>query len=206
MDRDLLTRRAGTVVRHPGAVIGRAVHLRRDRRIAEWERIHRGPLRLVTVRTAHGLITFDSHDSVIGASLYRRGEWERDLMRRTVRVLRETGLMDRSRRTLVDVGANIGTTTVDLIRHRVFDRAISLEPEPANFDLLQRNIRQNDLEGRVRCLCVALGDAAGIARLAMSPTNPGDHRIDVTSEAGALGEEGWQTSRFRSTPRRRHRP
>jgi FkbM family methyltransferase len=185
--------RAVTLVRHPRAVAGRLLHVRRDRRVAAWHAIQAGEPRLITVRSKNGRITFDSRDTIIGPSLYLQGNWEHDLMRRTVEALRTYHLVDPRRRTLVDVGANIGTTTVAFLRDRVFDDAIAIEPEPANFDLLQRNVRQNDLTGKVVCLRVALGEVAGSTRLALSPTNFGDHRIHVSSESGHFGEESWET-------------
>lgn len=133
-------------------------------------------------------MTFDSRDSIIGQSLYLRRHWEYPLIRRTAELMRAHGLLDSRRATLVDAGANIGSTTVAFLRDRIFKRAVAVEPDVANFGLLESNVRQNGLGGRVRCVQVALGAAPGTAALELSPDNFGDHRVRVTAVDGEYRE------------------
>ena len=43
--------------------------------------------------------------------------------------------------TIVDAGANIGTTSVFLLNTYTSSRLFALEPDPSNFEVLQRNLR-----------------------------------------------------------------
>jgi FkbM family methyltransferase len=159
-----------------------------QQRDAEWRRLASGPPGEVTVDSLNGRLTVDTRDSVIGAYLYKYGAWEYDLIQRTGQALRDHGLLDPARTTLIDVGANIGTTTVTFLREGTFDRALAVEPDARNFELLQRNVEQNDLAARTRCLPIALGAAPGVVELEMSATNFGDHRVRRTTEQGEFGE------------------
>jgi len=49
--------------------------------------------------------------------------------------------------SLVDFGANIGIATVWLSRRYHLTHSLSVEPVPANFSLLQRNLKANQLTG-----------------------------------------------------------
>ncbi|MCA9909603.1 MAG: FkbM family methyltransferase [Anaerolineae bacterium] len=63
----------------------------------------------------------------------------------------------------VDIGANIGSYTV-LAAGAVGADVIAVEPLPATFESLCRNVRLNDLEQRVRCVNVGLGETEGELR------------------------------------------
>jgi FkbM family methyltransferase len=60
----------------------------------------------------------------------------------------------------VDVGANIGSYTV-LASAVVGARTICLEPVPASYEQLMRNVHVNNLEDRVVCHCCAAGRERG---------------------------------------------
>lgn len=73
------------------------------------------------------------------------------LLLHTVFARSEYGALASGRsRYLVDIGANIGSVTLDLAWR---DRAVKVdayEPHPVTFDTLTRNVRDNGLESRVR--------------------------------------------------------
>lgn len=52
-------------------------------------------------------------------------------------------------KTVIDVGANIGTFTLFAAAHAPQARIIALEPEPATADALRRNVTSNHLENRI---------------------------------------------------------
>jgi FkbM family methyltransferase len=87
---------------------------------------------------------------------------------------------------VLEVGANIGTTTVFLAA--AGRRVVAVEPEPHNFALLQAKVAANGLTEQVRCLQLALADSEGEAILELSATNTGDHRVRVGAQAGAMHE------------------
>jgi FkbM family methyltransferase len=80
-------------------------------------------------------------------------------------------------RLFVDVGANIGTSTVSaLVSHR-FGSAVACEPEEENYRLLRANVALNDLEGRVTALRVGVSDRVGHSNLVVTGGPAGKSRV-----------------------------
>jgi FkbM family methyltransferase len=124
-----------------------------------------------------GLMFFVATNDRLGRHLFVR-RWRQDLshLMRAVSVLREHGVY-RAGSTFVDVGANIGTTTVGAICRQAFDRAISLEPAPDNFRTLRVNLVANEVESRVTALQVAVSDREGDVELVITPRSSGTHTL-----------------------------
>jgi FkbM family methyltransferase len=96
----------------------------------------------------------------------------------------------------VDVGANVGTTSISAIQSGMFDIAIAIEPDPSNSALLRQSIVASRLEGRIVPVNVALSDGVREATLERSPVNHGDYRIRVNEDSGsacAMDEASWET-------------
>jgi FkbM family methyltransferase len=68
-------------------------------------------------------------------------------------------------RLIVDGGANIGLATLRLARRHPYATVIAVEAEPRTFALLQHNVSENGLAGRVELHNAALGGADGFAQL-----------------------------------------
>jgi len=147
---------------------------------------HLPPLHL-NLRTRHGVLKISSRDQVIGRMLFINREFEYDKIQKTMEILKKGGRAP-SGKIVLDIGGNIGTVSLPLIREGWFGSAIAIEPEPRNFNLLRENIRLNGLHRQIRPLNIALSDQNGTMRLQLSVDNFGDNRI-VIGEA----EAGWQT-------------
>lgn len=106
---------------------------------------------------------------------------------RALRLLADHGA-DPAGSTFVDVGANIGTTTVTAVRRHRFAAAVALEPEPGNFRVLGLNLAANRIESRVSALQVAASDRAGEARLRLSTRSSGEHELAPSGQAGGDAE------------------
>jgi len=78
-------------------------------------------------------------------------------------------------RTIVDIGANIGTFTLYAASRAPHARIISFEPEPSNAELLRENIRSNHCENRIHVESTALGSKEGIRTLFVSERGSGGH-------------------------------
>jgi FkbM family methyltransferase len=131
---------------------------------------------LARVSVGRDLLHVDLRDAGVGRPLFVRGAYE-PLETTFLRNLLKPGMV------FVDIGANIGYFTLVAAR-RVgpTGRVLAVEPEPYNFQLLQRNVGVNDL-ANVELANVALGDRQGSAALYCSPQNFGDHRLyDGASE------------------------
>ena len=78
--------------------------------------------------------------------------------------------------TYMDVGANIGLTTIPFARNPRI-RCLAFEPEPANFDRLKLNVARNAEGAAVEFHQVALFDTHGTMSMSIAETNLGDHRL-----------------------------
>jgi FkbM family methyltransferase len=112
----------------------------------------------------------DPADEVMTPTILVLGNWETaetDWFIRTV----------KPGDTVVDAGANVGYYTV--IGSRLVGekgKVYAFEPDPANFELLEKNVRLNGLSNVV-LERKALSDKNGTLKLFIADKNKGDHRI-----------------------------
>ncbi len=137
-----------------------------------------------------------TRDHGAGMTLFMGDDVDRRTLDRVLGALDSAGAASPVGRTLIDVGANVGTTCVTALGAFGFERAICFEPAPRNLELLRLNLSYNGLADRAAIIQVALSDRAGTAVFEVAPMNPGDGRVRATggaSSGGAFGEEGWST-------------
>lgn len=141
---------------------------------------------VVRTRDHHGnTYLVATHDPSIGRSVYVNGQYDAAKISVVLDVLDAHGI-EITR--VLDIGANIGTTTIELLTRLPRATAECFEPEPFNHWLLSRNIEANGLRDRTRLHRIALSDANGAISFEIAPDNPGDHRVRVTDVDGAFGE------------------
>ncbi len=89
----------------------------------------------------------------------------------------------------LDIGANIGLTTLPLAKRGV--QCMAVEAEPYNFQLLTRNLKDQGVVERVETKNVALSDREGTIEFEKSAWNFGDHRIreSRTGMKNVFGED-----------------
>ena len=90
--------------------------------------------------------------------------------------------------TYLDVGANIGLTTIPIARNAQV-LCVAFEPEPKNYRYLERNIQRNCAHDNVAILNFALFDRQTSIDFELSKQNLGDHRIRLTASNGAWEEQ-----------------
>src|ERR1039457_6863424 len=145
----------------------------------------------VGVDAAHGARYFvRPNDPYIGRGIIEHGAFAPGKIAALLRVLGERAITVNH---VLDIGANIGTTTVEILRQLPDVTADAFEPDRDNFMLLRINVLANELEGRVRCHQVALTDVDAPLRFELSGSNFGDHRVRVADFDGAFGEAEWET-------------
>ena len=129
----------------------------------------------------------DPRDHMIAFQLLSGQGWQRQMFDDAVQTALHAGVL-RKGGWFIDVGANIGTQTVYAMRSGHFCGAIAIEPDPHNFDLLQRNIKLNGLDDRVRLVQAAASCCQGHALLRLDEKNFGAHRIvpDTPTPSGRL--------------------
>lgn len=90
-------------------------------------------------------------------------------------------------KSIVDIGAHIGTFTLYAAAHAPDARIIAVEPEPSNARIVRRNIEVNRLGGRVAPEEAAVGPADGSAQLhvTFARSGSGGHSLFRYDEASA---------------------
>jgi FkbM family methyltransferase len=146
-----------------------------------WEASRRLPERAITVDTRHGRLTFSSRDAAVGRRLFTHREFEYDKIEKAVALLRADVPERLGAPWMVDVGANIGTVCIPLVRDAIFARALALEPEPRNHAYLVQNVRANGGDDAITVLNAALSSTNGSMPMELAFDNYGDHRIRVAT-------------------------
>lgn len=160
----------------------------RDRRWRIYRKLGR---KSVTVRTKQGLFTVSCADGGIGYNLYCFHKYELELSLNVMKVVHDFNTTRlKGKGTIVDVGANIGVTSLGMIHNGLVEKAIAIEPDPHNFSLLKHNVGQNGLRDSFICLPFAVSDAKGTVILERCNTNYAMHRVkrglagDIASGTG----------------------
>jgi FkbM family methyltransferase len=121
----------------------------------------------------------NSSDTVIGRSLYINGHFDFDIFLHALKILENK----IKKKTLIDIGANIGSICIPAIKRKIFENCIAIEPEPYNYNLLSKNIFINDVNDKIETLNIALGQFDDEQlKFELSVDNFGDHKIKSNSK------------------------
>jgi FkbM family methyltransferase len=102
-------------------------------------------------------------------------------------------------RTIVDVGAHVGSFTVWAALRSPNARLLAVEPNPETFDFLLQNVFDNGLQDRVRAVNAAVGATSSLASLAfmehsqgtrLAGSEEGPVRVKVMKMHQLLAEAG----------------
>jgi FkbM family methyltransferase len=129
-----------------------------------------------------GVIEGALADSAILATYAQTRRWSASLNH-----VVETFFENRNSGTYIDIGANIGLTTIPIAR-RAAVSCKAFEPEPQTFRYLTTNLRQNCTAGNVEPFNLALSDRRGTVAFELADDNLGDNRIHLTDDEGSFGE------------------
>lgn len=137
----------------------------RRRRILAWRTIWESGVRQVTFERDHLIWQLRSDgDAHIGFGLFVEGGWHRREIDALVDWMSHHRLLEDGRNVVVDVGANVGSTCIPLVR-ATGCRAIAIEPVGTAFRALRRNVEANGLTGQIRVVNKAVLRSAGRVRL-----------------------------------------
>ncbi len=117
-------------------------------------------------------------DRNVGRWVFLKGYYSKSQLDLVGKVLTGLGLLDRAQdQTVVNVGANIGTVAIPLVKQFGFARGVACEPEPANFDLLRLNILANGLEDRIAAVRAAVGTSESKVEFGVFEGKSGKHMV-----------------------------
>ncbi len=126
-------------------------------------------------RGEYGDVVSSPHDYAVFATYASTGRWAEHTNELIGRFFDKAG-----RGTFLDIGANIGLTTIPVAR-RANVACHAFEPEPENFRNLRQNIRANCAHANVTLYQVALFERETELPFELAEGNLGDHRIHVAS-------------------------
>lgn len=118
---------------------------------------------------------FDDHDLVVdpgdfvGRTVLDQGDFDRH---RTNLICQRASELGKGK-TVLEVGANIGTQTVYFLKSGLFEAVVSLEPDPANARILETNLLLNGLSSSVDIVSAAAGERAETLTLRRMQGNSG---------------------------------
>lgn len=119
----------------------------------------------------YGPIVSSSRDASVFLKYAQTGRWAEG-----ANAIFEKFFDARGSGVYLDIGANIGLTTIPIAR-RPSVSCIAFEPEPENFRNLSINVAANCVHGNVRLHQVAVFDRNADLKFELAPNNLGDHRI-----------------------------
>jgi len=140
---------------------------------------------LVGVRRGGREWLFDLRGGPIPIMLFQGGEFQGAEIEALLNWMRADGRLGEGK-VAVDVGANIGTTTIPLVDAGL--EVIAIEPAPRNFDLLTWNIHRNGLKDRVHAIQAAVAATEGELEIVIDSGDIGG--CEIRSEKGAPPNRG----------------
>ena len=151
----------------------------REIRLRKWEwYLRRIFARYARVSTRQGIFELDLKDESISWKMFVLRHYELNWANRVVKFLDESGYYKYSQKgTVLDIGANNGVISIGMLHLHQFYRAIAIEPEPHNFNLLEKNVALNQLQDRMICLPYAISDKQGEVEFEISRRYLGVHRV-----------------------------
>lgn len=113
----------------------------------------------------------------LGCQVFIDGHYEMDIMLHAMGLLEAHSPLNG--RVFVDVGANIGTTTVSAIMAFGASRVVAIEPNRRNHTFLCANVALNRIADRTLVVRAAVSSSTETTPIpmAISTTNSGDHRL-----------------------------
>lgn len=121
----------------------------------------------------------------IGYTTFATGAFDEATLRRTLAALeRHLAITTLRGMTVLEVGANIGTETVSLLKRHGAERVLAFEPDAENVRMLRANVALNGVHDRADIHELALSDVDATLLLECSADNWGDHRIRVAQPCG----------------------
>lgn len=139
---------------------------------------------VVAVDSGEARYFVGTRDRGLSRTVFAQGSYEQDLMAQTLALAeRHVGRSPLLQgRIFVDIGANIGTSTVPALTAFGAADAVSIEPDLDNYKLLRCNLIANDVDDRTRTVRAALSDTSGSGVLELAGESWGDHRVRTRSD------------------------
>tara|TARA_B100000575_G_scaffold23332_1_gene15888 strand:- start:2053 stop:3051 length:999 start_codon:yes stop_codon:yes gene_type:complete len=129
--------------------------------------------RIIKLKSKDEKLFIFSHDKFLSRDLFINNEFDLYKLKKVMKILN-----NKSLKTLYDIGANIGVISIPAVKRGYFEYAYAVEPEINNYNLLEKNVKLNNLNNKIFIYNYALSnsDDANL-EMELSEDNSGDHRI-----------------------------
>lgn len=111
-----------------------------------------------------------TRDTTIGKHLFINGDFDLN------KLMKVNNLINLENRTLIDVGANLGSICIPAVRRKIVQNAIAIEPDKDTFVYLKKNISLN-LVDNIKIINAIAGAEIGSAIFGSKSINPGDSKV-----------------------------
>lgn len=119
---------------------------------------------------------FPNHEDHIQRLIKERGTFYEQEMLEDIRQRLKPGS------NVIDIGAYIGTHSIYFGKF-CGANVLAIEPSPDSYKILRENVKLNNLEDKVTCVSLAIGDKIGKADcIPPKRTNQGENRVIETSD------------------------
>lgn len=115
-----------------------------------------------------------------------------------INFLQGEGYLQDSHKIFLDLGANVGSTTLYALKGNYFTQAISVEASSQNYQFLSYNLQINQLGDRVQALNYGLADFSGQGMIIGNPENCGDFRISPQTPSADFPKDDFNKADDRS--------
>ena len=169
----------------------RATRLAEEQERAAWFDEAGERTEYICAQIADARLLVRTEDKHIGRQLFaKKGRGDIKVLRRCVAAAQAVGGDTAAvGDTLIDVGANIGSTVIPALLTLPFARAVAIEPEPENFTTLRINLILNDVEERTTAMQAAVSNAVGELALMVNRARSGKHWIATGDDMVAHADE-----------------
>lgn len=158
----------------------------KERMALLFDQLRADGIETIVAQGKNGEIEGYTADLKVMAKYAKNGTWSAEIVERAQAVFEAS-----AGGTYIDLGANIGLTTVPVVRLRgVLGWAV--EPHPDNVRLLELNLARNRVGGRTTVVHAAISEEPGTIALEVATENLGDHRLHPEAPVGdgSYGEAG----------------
>uniref|UniRef100_E1T8I1 Methyltransferase FkbM family n=1 Tax=Burkholderia sp. (strain CCGE1003) TaxID=640512 RepID=E1T8I1_BURSG len=131
----------------------------------------------------YGTMVSSSNDLSILRKYAETGRWAPELADKLTKFFGDSG------GTYLDIGANIGMTTIPIAQHNERVKCYAFEPEPVNYRNLLRNITENCQSGNIETFQLALHEREEVLPFEIADGNLGDHRLHIETRLPAKQNE-----------------
>ncbi|MGH7452617.1 MAG: FkbM family methyltransferase [bacterium] len=136
-----------------------------------------------------------SWDSSIAWPLLVDGHYQGREIDALISWMKEHGRLESDQKVIIEVGANIGTTSIPLTLSTNC-HILAIEPVPENLSLLRENVMQNGLQDRVTCIQKAISRQPGTTQMVLAKYRCGGSAIKQEQPNFTLpgGQTGYRSS------------